>query len=479
LAKKRILNDILTLKPRLVGFSLIFQPMLQEFAALANYLRTNGVEAHFTIGGHFPSIEYAKTLEMIPELDSVVRYEGEQTLLELFINLENRENWSRVEGIAFRKGDEIVATASRPLVKDLDSLPFLIRGNVVQKYRRLVARSISASRGCYYNCSFCSVRQFYFGAPGLKRRSRSPANVADEMEQLFRSGTRIFKFVDDDLGMKTKVQKEWITDFSRELKNRNISDKILWRTSNRVDELDADCLKTLKEVGLTFLYLGIESGSDEGLQTCNKHYSVNDVYDSLRVLEDVDVLFDYGFMMLTPDSTFDLIAKDVDFLRKLSTGGRVTVHFTKMMPYAGTAIAERLKKEGRLEGTADLPTYRFVDPRLNLMEAFLGRCFHNALFGNHGIVNKLQLLAFDVEVLNRFFSERYDVPAYEKAVKQLTNRFNESALETIEIALKFMREHDYDDIIYYRDSLEFLAQQEQDIHASIAEAARRIVPERN
>ena len=229
----------------MVGFSLIFQRMLTEFAALAKYLRLHGVTAHFTMGGHFPTIEYTKTLELIPELDTVVRHEGENTTLELYRQLDNPELWPKIKGIAFRKNSSVEVNPPRPLVEDLDSFPFPIRRAKAQRHRGLGICSILASRGCYYSCSFCSVRQFYGSAPGPRRRSRSPSNVAQEMEQLFRNGIRIFKFVDDDLGMKTKLQQDWISEFAQELKRRDLARKILWRISNRVDELDIDCLLSL------------------------------------------------------------------------------------------------------------------------------------------------------------------------------------------------------------------------------------------
>lgn len=450
----------------MVGFSLIFQRMLLEFGALAKYLRLHGVTAHFTIGGHFPTIEYSKTLELIPELDTVVRHEGELTILELYNSLDNPDHWQNIKGIAFRKKGKVKVTAPRPLISNLDSLPFPTRSTNIKKHRGIGLCSIIASRGCYYDCSFCSVRQFYHNAPGKKRRTRSPSHVAQEMENLFRNGIRIFKFVDDDLGMKTKPQKNWISEFAHELKKRRMAEEILWRISNRIDELDIDILNMLKEVGLTFLYIGIESGNNQGLKTCNKHYSVDDIYRGLEILEKVDMNFDYGFMILTPDSTLNSIEEDLRFLRNLTSNGRAIVHFTKMLPYVGTPISDRLKREGRLEGTIDFPNYRFIDPKIDLMELFLSKSFHNAIFEG-GVVNKLRMLIFDLEVLNRFFAEKYDTETYEKSVKDLVIRYNESALETMELALRFMKKHDYKDILYYWTTFEFLVQQELEAQSKI------------
>jgi radical SAM superfamily enzyme YgiQ (UPF0313 family) len=476
-SKKRILQTIRQSNPSLVGFSLIFQRMLMDFAYLAKYLRNHGVTSHFTIGGHFPTIEYAKTLETIPELDTVVRHEGEHTLLELYRHLEAREYWSKIKGIAFLSNDNIVVTPPRPLITDLDELPFPVRRFKTQTFRGLGLCSILASRGCFYNCSFCSVRQFYGGAPGLRRRARSPPNVTQEMKQLFKKGIRIFKFNDDHLGMKTKVQREWINEFVHELTRSGLAEQILWRISNRIDELDVDCLRAMKEVGLTFLYIGIESGNKEGLQTCNKNYTIDDVYKGIEILDKVDLHFDYGFMMLTPDSTLRTIEEDLQFLTKLTQNSRVIVHFTKMFPYVGTPIAERLKKEQRLEGTIDFPNYRFRDPKLNLLESFIIKSFHDAMFRTDGVVNKLRMRIFDVEVLHRFFFRRYDIEDYEDSLNNLITRYNKSALETIGLSLRFVKKYDYKDILTHWDAMEYLTQQELEVQSRISATIDTLAPQ--
>jgi len=296
------------------------------------------------------------------------------------------------------------------------------------------------------------------------------------MQQLFGKKIKIFKFVDDDLGMKSNVQKDWISEFASELRKRGIGDKILWRISNRVDELDLKCVKLLKEVGLAFVYMGIESGSNEGLKVCNKHYSVKDVYNALETLAKAEVNFDYGFMMLTPGTTFESIKEDLQFLKDLTASGHAVVHFTKMLPYAGTPIAQQLKEEGRLEGTIDYPTYRYSDPRLNLMEAFLVKTFHEAIFGKRALVNKLRMLIFDMEVIKKFYPEKYNLTEYAESIKEAITGYNESAIETIELALKFMQEHDYDDILYYWTALNYLTQQERSAQSKIDKKISTLTP---
>lgn len=174
-SKEGILKQINKRNPKIIGFSLIFQRMIFDFAELIDYLRNNGVKSHFTIGGHFPTLEYEKILELLPGLDTVVRHEGELTLLDLYRHLKSQSQWSEIRGIAYRRNGAIEVTSPRPLIQDLNSLPFPVREDKMRDHRGVGVCSILASRGCYYDCSFCSVQEFYSGAPGPRRRSREHA----------------------------------------------------------------------------------------------------------------------------------------------------------------------------------------------------------------------------------------------------------------------------------------------------------------
>ena len=260
--------------------------MLFDFADLIAYLRQNGVTAHFTMGGHFPTVEFKGTLEVIPGLDSVVRCEGEETLLELFHHLDQPGSWEQIKGIVYRRNGIIKVTPPRPLIQNLDYLPPPVRNNETTTQRGLGICQIISSRGCYYDCSFCSIKQFYSESQGPRRRSRSPSNVVQEMSQLFYNrGIRIFIFEDDDFAFKSRLQKQWVEDFIKELRKEKIANQIMWRISCRVDELDAELVKKMMEVGLVSIYIGIESGNNRSLEIYDKHYTVNDIKKKLYLVE--------------------------------------------------------------------------------------------------------------------------------------------------------------------------------------------------
>ena len=458
-------------QPRIVGFSLIFQRLLPSFAELIGALRTAGIESHFTIGGHFPTIEFRTILEMIPALDSVVRHEGEETLLELYQKLDQPENWQSIRGIAFRRGQEIIVTPPRPLIADLDRLPFVLRDGQAANHRDLGICSIASSRGCYYDCTFCSIHEFYREPHGPKRRGRSPSRVAEEMEMLYEERhIRIFVFQDDDIYMRGRHHRQWLEEFLHELERRDLARKILWRISCRIDDLESDMLSRMKAAGLASVYLGIESGCDEGLKTFNKHYVVKDVYEAVKMLSAIHIPFEFGFMILEPDSTLESVRQNTEFLKHITAGGCALANFCKMAPYAGTKIAQRLQGEGRLIGTVDSPDYHFNDPRLNFLQLFISQTFNFRNFSDQGAVERLRFAKFDTMVVERFFPTVYDAADYAREVRNLIERSNTSALETLSLAVGLMQRCNEEQIMDYWPLLGRWQQEEMANQLQVTEA---------
>jgi radical SAM superfamily enzyme YgiQ (UPF0313 family) len=195
-----ILERVKFLDPILVGFSLIFQFYITQFSSLIDKLRDGGIDCHFTMGGHFPSLSYEEALAHAPNLDSVVRFEGELTLLELVETLHRDDDWRGLQGIAYRQTDgSIVCNTLRPLIESLDILPLPDREFKPMSILGHDIMPLIASRGCSRKCSFCSIHTFYRAVPGKIVRLRQIKNVVDEMRQLYEErNSKIFLFQDDD-----------------------------------------------------------------------------------------------------------------------------------------------------------------------------------------------------------------------------------------------------------------------------------------
>ena len=113
LPERALVEAVRDAQPLLVGFSLIFQFYIRRYASLMEALRREGIDAHFTMGGHYPTLAPQQTLVAAPELDSIVRYEGEVTLVEIVRALEADDDWRKLDGVVFRDGDKVVANPPR------------------------------------------------------------------------------------------------------------------------------------------------------------------------------------------------------------------------------------------------------------------------------------------------------------------------------------------------------------------------------
>jgi radical SAM superfamily enzyme YgiQ (UPF0313 family) len=209
------------LNPVVVGFSLIFQYYLPDYRTLIQRLRAAGVDAHFTMGGHYPSLCPDDVLSLVPELDSVALYEGELTLVELTATLRRGEDWHAVPGLAWLQGNRVTESPARALAEHLDDLPLPLRTRPPERVLGWPTLPLLASRGCARRCSFCSIHTFYRGAPGRTVRVRAPAKVADEMELLADTQkVRIFLFQDDDFPLAGRPGQRFVAELTDEIRRR-------------------------------------------------------------------------------------------------------------------------------------------------------------------------------------------------------------------------------------------------------------------
>src|SRR5689334_12623266 len=215
---EKIAERLVSRQPLVVGFSLIFQVFLPQFRSVASRLRDEGLTSHFTIGGHFPSLCHDEVLKHFPELDSVVRYEGEHTIVDLVDRLLSNRDWRQTPGLAFLNGDQVVESEPRPLVEDLDSLPYPYRPFEAQEMGGFPTLPLLASRGCARRCSFCSIHTFYRTAPGRVVRVRKPRLIVEEMRRLHEErGVAIVLFQDDDFPLWGMPVRRWVLELVEEL----------------------------------------------------------------------------------------------------------------------------------------------------------------------------------------------------------------------------------------------------------------------
>lgn len=420
-----------TLQPTVVGFSLIFQYFLPEFAEAAQALRQAGVRTHFTIGGHFPSLCPEELLRAMPQIDSVVLFEGEHTLRDLVASLRSGENWRQVPGLALRCGSRVVATEPRRLIEDLDSLPFPTRAHESGKVLGWKYDAMLASRGCARRCSFCSIHVFYRTALGRVVRIRRPERVVEEMSDLAdRRGTSIVLFQDDDFPLYGRTGRRWVTELAERMDAAGLVGKVIWKISCRADYVEPGLFAMLRDAGLYLVYLGLESGDDESLAVLNKRISRGTNTQAVRVLKEIGVPFAYGFMLFDPATTFGSLRANVEFLREIVGDGSAAAVFCRMMPYGGTPIRDQLRSEGRLRGDATDPDYAFLDSRIDRLHARLDASAGGWIHGR-GVSHQLDWAWHEVHVLERLVSRLDGLDAYRRSLLDLTRDSNELLLDHV------------------------------------------------
>ena len=432
---KDILETARTLNPSVIGFSLIFQFYIQRFDSLIKYLRENGVNCHFTMGGHFPSLSYREALEFIPELDSVVRFEGEDTLVELVDLVAAGRDWRGIEGVALHQDGAIKANPLRRLIEDLDRLPYPDRQFEPGTVLGHSIMPILASRGCARTCSFCSIHMFYRSAPGKVVRTRKPVQVVREMRHLYEErGATIFLFQDDDFPLFGPVWKRWTREFLAELHRNDLVGRVLWKISCRADAVDPGLFAEMRAAGLYFVYMGLESGTAEGLKTLHKEITVEQNLGAVEILKQLNLAFQFGFMLFEPSTTFESIRENLRFLRAVAGDGSVAVAFCRMIPYDGTPIKDALIQSGRLKGDLCNPGYDFLDPRLDRFYYALTQVvdLRGWVHGYGSLSPKINVAWSEIAVLERLFPPLNDLAQYKRDLRELTRAANEVLFAIVE-----------------------------------------------
>jgi len=296
--------------------------MYQEIIKMRDHFHFHQPDIPLIFGGvHATILPESLLCEDESFNDCVVQGEGEISMLSI------------LEGELPGKSDQIIQGQT---IQNLDSLPFPARDLVKEKYLKHSV-SMLAARGCPFNCAFCqpTLRKVF----GAKVRRRSVSNVLDEM--CFCSTqfhVTDFEFFDDTF----TADKNWIYEFC----DQNYWRLYSWKALSRVDMLDFDMLKRMKEAGLTKLSLGIESGSQEILNSYQKGISVEQAHQALEWCEQLGIKVHGFFMIGALEETKETIEETRSFIRAHKFD---TIFITVTTPTPCTQLYERALKEGRLK----------------------------------------------------------------------------------------------------------------------------------
>ena len=356
-------EEISKSKPNVVGITsatLTYKSALK----IAKIIKEVVPDCLIILGGCHATFWDNEALQECPEIDIIVRKEGENTLLELIGRIEAGNSYHDVLGTTCRKNGEIIKNPDRPYLEDLDSLPFpahhLWPIERIRKEGRLAAFPVTTSRGCVFWCDFCTTVRM----AGRKYRKRSTKNVVDELEYLHKTyGAEEFTFY-DDVFTGDQARTEEICD---EIINRKL--KVKWNCETRVDMVTKDLLLKMKEAGCTDIWFGIESGSQKVIDAMRKGISVDQTTRAFKWAKEVG-LVTIGFVVVGfPGETKESIWETVKVVKKINPND-VVYHVAT--PYQGTPLADLVRENGWLRVTDfdkyDTATPIFETPQLSMKD---------------------------------------------------------------------------------------------------------------
>ncbi len=297
-------------RPGLVGISsttVAFHRGLE----VAVEIKRHWPELPIVLGGPHASSNVRHAMSF-PAFDFAVLGEGEATLEALVRTITTGEDLSSVEGLAFRRGGELIVNPPRPRLMDLDSLPFpaydLIPDLAVYapppcNYKKRPVANVITSRGCPNACTFCDRSVF-----GQRLRQRSAANIAAEIEELYHTyGVREIAFVDDTF----TICPERIRELFELLAEKKIS--FPWTCMSRINTVDRDALRFMRAHGCWHVSFGIESGNEEILRRIKKNISLDQVRRVVAWCGELGIRTKGFFILGHPGETLQTIEQSIQF----------------------------------------------------------------------------------------------------------------------------------------------------------------------
>lgn len=390
---KRAVEEILKLNPDAVGATASTNNRFQAIELIRQLKRRQPELFVFAGGAHF-SLTHEDAMAKIPEVDAIVRGEGEVTTVELLRARQGRMAFSEVLGITYRKkleikksrsyeyentgiqeyenkreklvpsnqllvtsgkvntvanrvndeGNDYIINPPRPLTRNLDSLMTpaweLFEMDLYQrKMDDTDIRSVGviSSRGCPNRCVFCSNATFGLG----QLRLRSPEKFIDEVEYLHKNfGYSGFDFWDDTM----TISKEHVRSICDEIKKRDLN--IKWYARARVNTVDRDLLQYMYNAGCIRISYGVESGSPRILKIIKKGINLEQVRQAVRWSSEIGMLVTVNFMVNLPYETWDDLKMTVDLMKELKKISRVNPCYGFTIVYPGTEMEAWARKEG-------------------------------------------------------------------------------------------------------------------------------------
>lgn len=341
-------NAIKNEKPDIVGIDCGTTYRYEAFD-LVRLLKGDMPEIITVMGGPHVTFTAEETLARIPEIDVIVRGEGEMTMLELAKSIKQGRNYRDIEGITFRENGNIVSSPNRLPLADLDTLPFsALHLFPLDKYdpeeprkelRKLRYCPIITSRGCTIGCVFCSTCAFW----GRKFRARSANNILDELRfRINEYGAGHFQFFDDAFAMNQRRAKE----VCQEIIDQDL--KIKFHIMARADNMDEELINLLQKAGCYQIDFGVETGSPAIMKNIGKKLDLSVVEKTFKMCREVGINVLAYFMAGLPGEREADIQRTIEFIKRAEID---TVDAFVASVFPGTELYHKAESSGAIDSS--------------------------------------------------------------------------------------------------------------------------------
>lgn len=345
--KESLVKFIENYSPGIIGFNST-TPTTNQVYGIIKDLKNEFKEIMFVLGGVHAS---ALPDEAMRYADIVVRGEGEITFLELVRAIEKKKfkhrDLKKIKGISFKYKNKNIHNPNRELIENLDELPFPARHLLnLNKYHFFGARkhpltNIFTSRGCPYGCKYCNKNVF-----GRKFRARSVESVLDEIDLLVSKNVKELHVSDDTFNLDKKRANK----ICLEIKKRGYDLTIFPHNGIRVDSVDRELLKNMKDCGFYAMIYGVESGDQRILDNINKGIKIEQVLKAFKITKKFDFETWAFFIFGLPGETLETARKTINLAIKLDPD---IAKFHILVPYPGTEVYEYYKNRLRVNKWED------------------------------------------------------------------------------------------------------------------------------
>jgi len=344
LSHQAILDQVAAFRPHWVGiYATTFGwPAADKTAA---DIRKRDPQVFLCAGGPYPIAVQDRCLTEGRAFDAVVTGEGERTVIEMLERLSRGRGLDGVRGVVFREGGGINVNPPRPLMTDLDDLPFPDRkllgdANLYvpppAMYRRKPVAVMMTSRGCNRRCIFC-FQMDKERKSGV--RYRSVENVLEEIELCLRQGFREIKFLDDTFAQ----DRQRAMRLAREIKRRRLD--FTWFASACVNQVDPELLDAFREAGCWAMLFGVESGVEKNLRTIRKGITLAQARSAVRWARAAGIRAQTTFVFGIPGETWEEGLRTIDFACEIAPD---MASFHALTPFPGTHLHDHAAELGTL-----------------------------------------------------------------------------------------------------------------------------------